>query len=64
MTFKFPAYILSKRGGKRNRFTTFAKDLLLALIVSVLMLGIFFAAVLQESYKLTPVTAAEIQEAE
>lgn len=38
------------------------KEFMICLIIAVFMVGCFFGAVLQESYKLSPVTAAEVAE--
>lgn len=45
-----------------NRSLGIVRDTLICLIVLVFMIGVFLGAVLQESYKLAPVTAEEIAE--
>ena len=45
-----------------NKFLGAVRTVLLCTIVLVFMIGTFFGAVLQESYKLCPVTAEEIME--
>lgn len=44
-----------------NRVLGKIRDGLLIVAAAALLLGIFLGAVLQESEKLTPVTAAEVQ---
>lgn len=45
-----------------KRTLGFARDIMICFIIAVFMVGVYFGAVLQESYKLAPVTAAEVME--
>lgn len=45
-----------------KRVIGIAKEITICLIVLIFMVGAFFGAVLQESYKLSPLTQEEIME--
>lgn len=44
-----------------KKFIGIVKNIMICMVISIIMIGGFFGAVLQTSYRLCPVTAQELQ---